>query len=61
MCDSATHLGHLFHLYIHIISGQVLIFICLILGNCSVKCNQYCCSFYGSPLCSLCVLIGEKR
>ena len=57
----------LFHLQIrkvllnqlHLVSEDLLIFVCLILGNChnnTVQCqlfNQYCCSLCGSPLWSL--------
>ena len=47
MCDSATHLGHFIHQQIrtvllnqqNLVSGEVLIFLCLILVNCHILSN----------------------
>ena len=59
MCDSATHLGHFIAS-----TDKKSIVKSLILVNCHiVKCklfNQYCCSFYGSPLLSLKSTIVES-
>ena len=63
MCDSATHLGHLqirkvLLNQLNLVSGEVFIFFMSNFGQLSytVKCklfNQYCSSFYGSPLSPL--------
>ena len=47
MCDFTTHLGHFFHLQIrkvllnqlNLVSGEVLIFLCLIFVNCHILSN----------------------
>ena len=47
MCDSATHLGHCIASTdkksivksANLVSGEVLIFVCLILGNCHILSN----------------------